>query len=156
MNEWWALGGFVLACVATAASGAIFTPGEWYARLRKPSWTPPDWLFGPAWGVLFLMMAVAGWLVWRQVGWTGALWAYALNLVLNFGWSWLFFGLKRPDWAFAELVLLWLSIVLCIALFAPVSAWAAWLFVPYLLWVTFAGALNLRMWQLNGARPAVA
>ncbi|MBY0338940.1 MAG: tryptophan-rich sensory protein [Acetobacteraceae bacterium] len=154
MNEWLALGLFVLACVATAASGAIFTPGPWYAQLRRPSWTPPDWLFGPAWGVLFCMIAAAGWLVWRQVGWGLELSVYAVQLVLNFAWSWLFFGRRRPDLAFFELCLLWLSIAACILLFAPVSAWAAGLFVPYLLWVTFAGALNLRMWQLNGPRPA--
>jgi tryptophan-rich sensory protein len=154
MGEWWMLGVFFAACVATAASGAIFTPGPWYAALRKPRWCPPDWLFAPAWAVLFCMIAVAGWLVWRAAGFGPALVAYAVQLALNFAWSWLFFGLRRPDLAFLELCALWASIALCIALFAPISALAAWLFAPYLAWVGFAGALNLALWRLNGARPA--
>lgn len=153
MSDYWALGGFFLACFATASSGAFFMPGEWYERLRKPWWRPPNWLFGPAWAVLFCMIAVAGWLVWRQVGFGVELAVYAVQLVLNFAWSWLFFGRRRPDLALFDLMALWISISLCIALFAPVSATAAWLFVPYLAWVTFAGLLNAKMWQLNGARP---
>lgn len=145
----WSLAVFAGLAILTAASGAIFTPGAWYRGLRKPSWTPPDWLFAPAWTVIFAMIAAAGWLAWEAAGWSWAMAAFGLNLVLNFGWSWLFFGLKRPDWAFAEVLLLWASIALCIALFAPHSAWAAWLFVPYLLWVTFAAALNWKMWRLN-------
>jgi tryptophan-rich sensory protein len=154
MNDWWMLGGFFAACFATAASGAIFTPGAWYEGLKKPWWRPPNWLFGPAWAVLFCCIAVAGWLVWRQAGFGLALAVYAVQLGLNFAWSWLFFGMRRPDLAFWDLCALWVSIAVCIALFAPVSATAAWLFVPYLAWVSFAGVLNLTMWRLNGARPA--
>lgn len=154
MSDWLALGGFAAACVATAASGAIFSPGAWYARLRKPAWCPPDWVFAPAWAVLFAMIAVAGWLVWREAGFGPALALYAVQLLLNFAWSWLFFGLRRPDLAFLDVVALWVTIAGCMALFAPVSPVAAWLFAPYLAWVGFAAALNLAMWRLNGARPA--
>ena len=153
MSEYWALGGFFLACLVTAGSGEIYTPGAWYEGLRKPWWRPPNWLFGPAWGVLFCMIAVAGWLVWRQVGFGLELFFYGVQLVLNFAWSWLFFGRRRPDLALFDLMALWVSISLCIVLFIPVSTTAAWLFVPYLAWVSFAGMLNAKMWQLNGARP---
>jgi len=154
MTDWLPLLGFFVACFATASAGAIFTPGAWYEGLRKPWWRPPNWLFGPAWGVLFCCIAVAGWLVWRQVGFGLVLGVYAVQLALNFAWSWLFFGRRRPDLAFWDLVALWVSIAACIVLFAPISPAAAWLFAPYLAWVSFAGYLNLTMWRLNGPRPA--
>jgi translocator protein len=154
VTDWLPLVGFFAACFATAASGAFFTPGAWYEGLRKPWWRPPNWLFGPAWAVLFCCIAVAGWLVWREVGFGLALAVYAVQLVLNFAWSWLFFGRRRPDLAFWDLAALWVSIVVCIVLFAPISGTAALLFVPYLAWVSFAGVLNLAMWRLNGPRPA--
>jgi tryptophan-rich sensory protein len=154
MTAWLPLLGFFGACFATALAGAIFTPGEWYTRLRKPWWRPPNWLFGPAWAVIFCCIAVAGWLVWRQVGFGLALGIYAVQLVLNFAWSWLFFGRRRPDLAFWDLVALWVSIAACIVVFAPISTAAAWLFAPYLAWVAFAGYLNLVMWRMNGPRPA--
>lgn len=150
-----ALGVFVLANFAAASSGAIFKPGEWYRTLSKPSWTPPDWLFGPAWTVLFIMIAVSGWLVWREAGLAGAavpLAIYAVHLVLNAAWSALFFGMKRPDLAFFELCVFWLSIAATIAAFFPVSATAAYLLLPYLGWVTFAGALNFSLWRRNSVR----
>jgi translocator protein len=146
------LGVFMLACVAVAASGALFRPGAWYETLRKPWWRPPNWLFGPAWTVLYLMIAVSGWLVWRTAGLAGAalpLGVYALHLAVNAAWSWLFFGLRRMDLALADVILLWLSIVLMMALFAPISATAAWLLAPYLAWVSFAAFLNFTMLRLN-------
>jgi tryptophan-rich sensory protein len=154
MSEWLPLGGFFLACFATAASGAIFAPGEWYERLKKPWWNPPNWLFGPAWGVLFIMIAVAGWLVWRQVGFGLAMWLYGLQLVLNFAWSALFFGMKRPDLALYELIALWFAILACIFVFAPISPWGMALMIPSIAWVSFAGWLNYTMLRLNGPRPA--
>lgn len=108
------------------------------------------------WTVLYLTIALAGWLVWRQAGFAGAglaLAAYALQLVFNAAWTPLFFGLRRPDLGLVDIVLLWLSIVATIALFAPISVVAALLLVPYLAWVAFAGALNFALWRLN---PAVA
>jgi len=147
--------GFMLPCVLAASSGAFFRPESWYRSLSKPRWNPPDWLFPPAWTVLFVMIAVAGWLVWRAAGLAGAAGAltiWLVSLAFNGAWSWLFFGRKRMGWAFAELVLLWLSIVATILAFAPHSATAAWLLVPYLAWVTFAGALNFTLWRLNRDR----
>lgn len=146
------LAGFIVACFLAAATGAWFRPGEWYERLRKPSWRPPNGVFAPVWTVLYVMIAVAGWLVWREAGLAGAvvpLAFYALQLVLNAAWTPLFFGLRRPDLGFADIVLVWASILATIVLFYPVHAGAALLLVPYLAWVTFAAALNFAIWRLN-------
>jgi benzodiazapine receptor len=140
---------FIGLAVVTAMTGILFQPGEWYKSLDKPSWTPPDWLFGPVWSVLYLMMAVAGWLVWTGLGMSAALVLWGLQLVLNGMWSWLFFGRRRMDLAFVDVVFLWLSIagfILVVATSIPV---AALLFTPYLLWVTIASALNLSVWRRN-------
>ncbi len=144
-----ALGAFALLVLAAASTGAIFTPGEWYERLRKPSWTPPDWLFPIAWAVLYLMIAVAGWLVWKVDPLHPALGFWGIQLVTNAAWSWLFFGRREMGRAFADLVLMWLSIAGFILLAWPVSPLAALLFAPYLVWVSFAGALNYSVWRLN-------
>jgi tryptophan-rich sensory protein len=143
------LAGFIAANFVAALSGALFRPGAWYASLAKPSWRPPDWLFAPAWSVLYTMNAVAGWLVWRADGGTWPLVVYGVSLMLNFGWSGIFFGLRRMDWAFYWLIALWLSIAGTMLAFAPHSRTALWLLVPYLAWVTFAGVLNRAMWRLN-------
>lgn len=158
MTEWLAtwlpLGGFLLACFAAASTGAIFGPGDWYERLRKPSWRPPNWLFPPAWAVLYVLMAVAAWLVWRRDGFGLPIALWVVQLLFNASWSWLFFGLRRPDLAFYGLSALWLAIVATTIAFAGVRSDAALLMLPYIAWVSFAGALNLKMWQLNGSRPA--
>ncbi len=146
------LAGFLLACFVVATTAAVFRPDAWYEALRKPSWNPPNWLFPPAWTVLYIMIAVSGWLVWRELGCAGAalpLAVFVVQLVLNGLWSPIFFGMKRLDLAFYELTILWVSIVACILLFAPISATAAWLLVPYLAWVSFAGLLNYTVWKLN-------
>ncbi len=148
------LGGFILAVMAVASSGALFKPVSWDRALKKPAWNPPAWVFGAGWSVLYLMIAVSGWLVWENAG-EGQLLlpmtVYAVQLILNAIWSGLFFGLKNPALALFELVLLWLVILANILLFHAVSPLAAWLLVPYLLWVTFAGALNTAVWRLNRA-----
>jgi tryptophan-rich sensory protein len=144
---------FFAACFAAAASGAFFRPGAWYERLAKPRWRPPNWVFPPAWSVLYVCIAVAGWLVWRKAGLGAALGVYAVQLLLNAGWSAVFFGLHRPDWAFAEVAALWLSIIATITVFAPISLGAALLLLPYVAWVTFAAALNLSIWQMNRPCP---
>lgn len=144
-----ALAGFIAANFVAALSGALFRPGAWYASLAKPPWRPPDWLFGPAWSVLYTMNAVAGWLAWRADGGTWPLVVYGVSLMLNFGWSGIFFGLRRMDWAFYWLVALWLSVAATMLAFAPHSRTALWLLAPYLAWVTFAGVLNRAMWRLN-------
>ena len=143
---------FVGACFLAAATGAVFPAGDWYERLAKPSWRPPNWLFAPVWTVIYLTIAVSGWLVWRKYGFAGAalpLAIYLLQLVLNAAWTPIFFGLRRPDLAFFEILMLWLSIVATIATFRSLNAAAAWLLLPYLAWVTFAATLNFTVWRLN-------
>ncbi len=147
-----ALAGFLIVNFAAASSGAVFRPGDWYEALRKPGWTPPNWAFPVVWSVLYLLNAVSGWLVWQSSGpdaWP-ALAVYAVSLVLNAGWSALFFGLKRLDWGLAEVIALWVSILAVIVVFAPLNLTAALILLPYLAWVTLAGVLNLRLLQLNG------
>lgn len=160
LGSWLSLMGFIAVCVAAALSGAVFRPGTWYESLAKPSWRPPNWLFGPAWTILYAMIAVSGWLVWERAGPSAGAFAlsiYAVQLVLNAAWSGLFFGLRRMDLAFAELILLWAAILATIIAFFPIHAAAAWLLIPYLAWVTFAGALNFSVWRLNaGRRPEAA
>jgi benzodiazapine receptor len=151
-NQWLVLGGFVVASFATAALGGATTAGsvrDWYPTIAKPSWTPPSWLFGPVWTALYLMMAVAGWLVWRRVGWGGALVWFAVQLALNTTWSPVFFGMHRIGLALVNIVLLWVAIVGTTVAFWRVTPVAGWLFVPYLAWVSFATALNFAIWRLN-------
>ncbi|MFN3549169.1 MAG: TspO/MBR family protein [Mesorhizobium sp.] len=145
----WSLLVFVVFCVATASTGAIFQPGAWYEALAKPSWTPPNWAFPVVWTALYIMIALAGWLVWRQVGFGGAIVFWGLQLVLNGAWSWLFFGRRRMDLALIDVSLLWLSIAAFILLAWPVSVWAGLLFLPYLVWVSIAAMLNLTVWRMN-------
>jgi tryptophan-rich sensory protein len=135
-----------------AMSGAIFKPGAWYRGLTKPWFQPPDWLFAPAWTVLFALNAVAAWWVWHEG--TGsalmiAMGVYAAQLLLNASWSALFFGLKRMDWAMGEVVFLWLSVAATIAVFLPIVPSAGYILIPYLVWVTFAAYLNWVIWKLN-------
>ncbi|HEY8277271.1 MAG TPA: TspO/MBR family protein [Methyloceanibacter sp.] len=143
---------FVGACFIAAAMGALFPPGDWYERLAKPSWRPPNWLFAPVWTAIYLTIAVSGWLVWRKYGLAGAagpLAIYVLQLVLNAAWTPIFFGLRRPDLAFFEIIVLWIAIVATIVIFYPIHPAAALLLVPYMAWVTFAAALNFSVWRLN-------
>ena len=145
-----ALAGFFAASFAAAASGAVFKPDAWYRTLRKPGWTPKPWVFPVVWTPLYIAIAVSGWLAWRAGGLAPLAFAlYALQLVLNAGWSAVFFGLRRPDLALGELAILWCSIAATIVAFAHLSAAAAWLLAPYLLWVTIAGVLNASVWRLN-------
>jgi tryptophan-rich sensory protein len=132
-------------------------PGAWYASLAKPAWNPPDAIFAPMWTALYVLMAVAAWLVWRRAGFAGAGTALALfviQLVLNALWSYLFFGLNRLDIAFLEIVILWLAILLVLVLFWREDWRAGALMIPYLVWVGFASCLNFALWRLN-AGPAV-
>ena len=143
----------ILVSFVPAAVGGRFLPGEWYRALDKPPWTPPGWVFGPAWTALYLSMGVAAWLVWRERLGSRALLPLALfgaQLVLNGLWSWLFFGLRRPDLALADIVALWLAIAATIVAFWGVRPVAGALLLPYLAWVTFATALNADIWRRNG------
>jgi tryptophan-rich sensory protein len=124
----------------------------WYAEIAKPSWTPPGWLFGPVWTVLYVMMAAAAWLVWRTAGWPAArpaLILFGVQLLLNAAWTPIFFGLHRPGLAFAEILALWAAIGATLVAFWRVFPAAALLLVPYWLWVSFASVLNCAIWRLN-------
>ena len=155
LSQWLALAAFVAVSFAAAGIGSLATtpaiPG-WYASLQKPAWTPPNWLFGPVWTLLYLSMAVAAWLVWRERGFQGARLALALfaaQLVLNTLWSILFFGLKSPGAALAGIACLWAAIFATMTTFWRVTHLAGWLFVPYLWWVTYAAFLNYAIWRRN-------
>jgi tryptophan-rich sensory protein len=149
-----ALGLFYLLCFLAAGLGSLFTMvslGSWYAGLAKPSWNPPNWIFGPVWTTLYAMMAVAGWLVWRRGGlqsWLALRW-FAIQLVLNVVWSAVFFGLQLPGLAFFEILLLWIAIAATLLTSWRVSRTAGILLAPYLLWVSFAAILNFAIWRLN-------
>ena len=150
--DWLGLAFWLGVSFAAAWVGSHFQPGEWYARLNKPALTPPGWLFGPVWTVLYACMALAAWLVWRKRGLAGAkreLALFAVQLALNVAWSWLFFGLRSPGLAFADIVLLLAAIAATTAAFWRVSTTAGLLFVPYLGWVAFAGVLNFAIWRMN-------
>ncbi|MDG5488416.1 tryptophan-rich sensory protein [Sphingomonas sp. BGYR3] len=156
----------VIAAIAWAVilgvgGGVLTTIGPWYRNLKKPSFQPPDWLFGPAWTVILGLAAWAAVLAWDGAGGDPAgqraiIILYAVNFVGHFLWSPLFFTVKRPDWALIEVVFLWASVLaLCIGL-RPYSELASWLIVPYLIWVSFAAILNGAIVRLNGpfGRPA--
>nr|WP_284738471.1 TspO/MBR family protein [Methanoculleus sp. CWC-02] len=139
-----------------ALIGSIFTTPAiptWYAALAKPELNPPAWVFGPVWTVLYILMGIALYLVWSR-GWGQknvrvAMAIFGIQLVLNVLWSYLFFGLQAPYFAFLEIVLLWIAILMTIAAFYRVSVSAAVLLVPYLLWVSFAAYLNYGIYVLN-------
>lgn len=157
--------GLALVALLAACHGAGFLGGrwtrrnlDWYAGLRKPAWTPPGVLIRAVWLILFTLMAVSAWLVWREAGWTrGAalpLGLFAVQLVLNAAWSLLFFARRDPGAAFADVVLLGAAIAATAWSFASFSLPAALLLLPYLAWVAFAAALNLALWRMNAGRLA--
>jgi tryptophan-rich sensory protein len=144
------------AAICVAALGATVTDlGPWYQALAKPAWNPPDVVFPMGWTVIYALITVAGITAWRAAPTSAAAeWViglFALNGFLNIGWSLIFFRLQRPDWAFYEVILLWLSIVGMMLYCGRFSKAAAWLLAPYLAWVSFAAALNWAVVDLNGA-----
>ncbi len=148
----------VIAALAWAiflglGGGLLTSIGPWYRNLRKPSWQPPDWLFGPAWTIILGLAAWAGVIVWNITGSYDTrymiLAVYGANLVGHFLWSPLFFTLRRPDWALIEVVFLWLSVAAMFALNIRISQTAGLMILPYLLWVSFAAALNAKIVSLN-------
>lgn len=149
----WSLMAFLGINFIAAMSGGIFTPGKWYETLNKPSWQPPNWAFPAVWSVLYLLNAVSGWLIWKAVGLEGqgliSMIVYIGSLILNAGWSAIFFGMKRMKLALGEAILLWLSVALQIILFAQINKTAALILLPYLLWVSIAVYLNKTMIKLN-------
>ena len=122
----------------------------WYANLSKPSRTPPNWLFGPVWTILYIAMAIAAWLVWRKAGLTAVpMQLFLLQLLLNVAWSAVFFRLRSPGPAFVEIVMLWLAILATMIEFWRAVPLAGLLLLPYLIWVSYATALNYSIWRLN-------
>lgn len=153
-KQWIALALIVALCLGAGGLGAIATTPEisgWYQTLDKPAWNPPNSVFGPVWTTLFILMAIAAWLVWKRGGSNARrpLTLFAAQLVLNVGWSWVFFGMHQPGWAFVEIVVLWTALLATVIGFFRCSAPAGWLLVPYLAWVSFAAALNFTIWRLN-------
>lgn len=151
-QRWLGLALWLAVTFAAAALGARFRPGEWYAGLEKPRWTPPNAVFARVWTMLYLAMAVAAWLVWERGGFaaaSAALTAYLVQLIVNAAWSALFFGLHRIGLALLDIVLLWLLIAVTLALFWTPSLAAGLLLVPYLAWVSYATALNIALFRLN-------
>ena len=142
-------------CLVVGVSGSLVTATsvrEWYPFIQKPWWTPPSAVFGPVWTVLYLLMGVSAWLIWRDAEGNArrsALLIFVTQLVLNGTWYYLFFGLRSPGWGALEIVLLWCSIVATLLAFARISRLAAGLLLPYLLWVSYAAALNFAIWNLN-------
>ncbi len=147
------IGWFVLSFAASAVGAvASIQAQSFYGQLAQPAWAPPPSVFGPVWTVLYALMAIAAWLVWRSGGFRSQRFALSLFLVqlaLNALWSWLFFAWHSGALAFAEIVLLWLFIVATLVSFWHVRPIAGALLIPYLLWVSFAAALNYTLWQLN-------
>jgi translocator protein len=155
LRDWVVLAIFIVLCFAAAGGGSLVTIPAidgWYASLQKPAWTPPNWVFGPVWSLLYLAMATAAWLGWReraQVTTTPALLLFGIQLILNVLWSFLFFSWQRPGVALIEILFLWAAIFATLLTFSHFSTVAACLFVPYLIWVSFAVALNFSIWRLN-------
>lgn len=153
--QWVVLAAFILVCLAAGGLGAMVTTPEikgWYTTIEKPSWNPPNFIFGPVWTTLYMMMAIAAWFVWKQthISKTApALGLFGLQLVLNVAWSFIFFKFHQPGWAFAEIVVLLVAIVATVVAFFRHSIIAGWLMTPYLAWVSFASVLNFTIWQMN-------
>jgi tryptophan-rich sensory protein len=147
----------VVACEMAGIAGSFFTTpaiGTWYATLNKPPISPPNWIFAPVWTLLFALMGIAIYLVlaqdWKEIKVRRAAKMFWIQLSLNVLWSAVFFGVHSPKFAFFEIIFLWLAIAATIKRFSAVSKTAAWLLVPYILWVSFAALLNFLIWQLNG------
>lgn len=146
----WLVISYIAAAIGSVAS--IQASSFYMQQLAQPDWAPPAYLFGPVWTILYALMGIAAWLVWRADGFRGARTALSLFLVqlaANALWSWLFFGWHLGALAFADIIVLWLLIVATMVAFWRLQAWAGALFIPYLLWVSFAAALNYSVWQLN-------
>ena len=162
-SVWATLLGFVpepylvaaIAAFITALGGGLLTEiGPWYKSLKMPSWKPPDWAFGPIWTVIFTLAVIAAGLSWEACSTDlqrqAVLFSFGINAVLNAAWSYFYFKLKRPDWAFIELILLWLSVIAIAIVSYRLLPKAGLLLLPYLIWVTTAGCLNWQTIKLNG------
>ena len=149
MKAWIGLAVWILVSMSAGFIGSQFQPGEWYTLLEKPSWNPPGWVFAPVWTLLYVLMGIAAFMVWKERGLSLPVYLFIFQLILNALWSYLFFGAHRPDLAFFDIVLLWLTIVVLAGLFWKVRTSAGVLMLPYILWVGYASALNWTLWKLN-------
>lgn len=144
--------GWIIVCSLAGILGAQFEPGSWYELLQKPSWTPPNWIFPIVWPILYILMGISAWLLWKMkevtISDTEFTWFF-VQLLLNAIWPWIFFGRQLISTALAEILLLWISIVFTILLFWNRNRIAGLLLIPYLLWTSYASALNFAIWQLN-------
>jgi tryptophan-rich sensory protein len=146
----------ILICQLAGILGSFFTAPAittWYATINKPAFNPPNWIFAPVWTLLFLLMGISLYLIWEK-GLENekvkkAIFYFAIQLLLNIGWSFLFFGLRSPLAGFLEIIILWLAILMTIIKFYRISKPAGLLLLPYILWVSFAAFLNFSVWQLN-------
>jgi len=146
----------MVVCQLAGVVGSLFTSPSiptWYAALQKPGFTPPNWLFAPVWITLFFLMGIASFIVWNKAfeikGVKTSLLVFDIQLALNVFWSFLFFGLHSPFYAFVEIIVLWLAILLTIVKFFKISKTASILLIPYILWVSFAAILNFYLFRLN-------
>ena len=153
MHKWLVLAGFLILCLGVGGVSGFVTAQsvlDWYPTLNKPFFNPPTWVFGPAWTLLFIMMAVAAWRVWLE----GSIAKPALNLffiqlILNFFWTIIFFGMKNIGLALVEIIIFWIMIAFTMRAFMKISKPAGWMMAPYLAWVSFATLLNASIWWLN-------
>lgn len=152
--DWGLFVTYLVACGGAAATGAMFQPGDWYAALKKPSWTPPNWLFPVAWTTLYLLMSLAAMRVAQIADAGQALAFWSMQIAFNTLWTPVFFGLRRMRAALVVMVFLWLSVALTTLAFWQVDWLAGLMFLPYLTWVSVAGALNFSVWRLNPNAPA--
>jgi benzodiazapine receptor len=154
-KQYLALAAWLAGCVGGGALVGLATAGgdsAWYESLAKPAWTPPDVVFAPVWTALYAAMAVAAWRIWRTGGWQAQRAALALfvsQLLVNFSWSFIFFGAQQIGWALADILVLWILIAMTMSRFAAIDRLASGLMAPYLAWVTFAAALNAEIYRLH-------
>lgn len=145
----------ILICLGAGGFGAMATTPEidgWYKTITKPSWNPPAFIFGPVWTTLYILMGISVWLVWRRNDFKVTkipLALFAIQLILNIAWSWIFFSWHQLGWAFVDIIALWIAILATILSFLKVSKQAGYLLLPYFAWVSFASVLNFTIWQLN-------
>ncbi|MEO0504246.1 MAG: TspO/MBR family protein [Pseudomonadota bacterium] len=146
---WLLLGLFFTACVGAGLTGGLFPPGPWYRALAKPSWTPPDWVFPVTWTVLYICMSVAGARAAMAEGNGIAMALWSVQIAFNGLWTPVFFGLRNIRMGMGIIGVLWIAVFTAMLALGQVDTLAGWLFAPYLLWVSIAAALNLKVWQLN-------
>lgn len=143
---------FLLMSLSAGFIGSQFRPGQWYQSLVKPSWNPPSYIFAPVWTLLYVMMGIAAWLVWKEKRIKAvfpALLFFVIQLILNTIWSCIFFGLHRIDLAFLDITVLWAAVLVTMLMFWKISKGAGMLFLPYMAWLSFAALLNLQLLRLN-------